>query len=102
MSHNITCFMLFDYHSQKLELLYFLCFPSFYATTAKCVEDQRSLLLQMKKNLMFKLEKSRKLKTRNQSISCCSWSGVTCNTQRTCYCLIDLDLSGEHTVENIV
>ncbi|KAK2379018.1 receptor protein [Trifolium repens] len=42
---------------------------------------------------MFKPESSRKLKLWNQSIACCSWSGVTCDGEGQ---VIGLDLSGEY------
>ncbi|CAL5210889.1 unnamed protein product [Lathyrus oleraceus] len=42
---------------------------------------------------MFKLESSSKLKLWNQSIACCNWSGVTCDTEGN---VIGLDLSGEY------
>ncbi|XP_029124762.1 receptor-like protein 32 [Cajanus cajan] len=58
----------------------------------RCLEDQQSLLLQLKNNLTFNPEDSTKLKLWSQSIDCCDWSGVTCNNEGH---VIGLDLSGE-------
>ncbi|XP_061368250.1 receptor-like protein 7 [Gastrolobium bilobum] len=60
--------------------------------SGKCLEDQQSLLLQLKNNLIFNPKSSSKLKLWNQSFACCSWSGVTCDDEGH---VIGLDLSGE-------
>ncbi|KAK7382512.1 hypothetical protein VNO80_01370 [Phaseolus coccineus] len=78
-------------------LSFFLCYLiylSIYlsATTGKCLEDQQSLLIQLKNNLTFEPENSSKLKLWNQSIECCNWRGVTCDDEGR---VIGLDLSGE-------
>ncbi|XLS82465.1 hypothetical protein HN51_048296 [Arachis hypogaea] len=51
---------------------------------------QRSLLLQFKNNFTFDHQYSTKLKTWNQSIACCDWSGVSCDHDAH---VIALDLS---------
>nr|XP_004516063.1 receptor-like protein 7 [Cicer arietinum] len=76
---------------------FFLCYCiyiSFNITfiSAKCLEDQQSLLLQLKNNLTFELESSTILKLWNESIACCDWIGVTCDGKGF---VIGLDLSGE-------
>ncbi|CAL5210888.1 unnamed protein product [Lathyrus oleraceus] len=76
-------------------LCFYYIYISFQITfiSAKCREHQQSSLLQLKNSLMFKLESSSKLKLWNQSIACCNWSGVTCDTEGN---VIGLDLSGEY------
>ena len=75
-------------------LCYYCIYLSFqiFVTSAKCLEDQQSLLLQLKNNLTFNHESSTKLKLWNKSIACCNWSGVTCNNEGN---VIGLDLSDE-------
>ncbi|KAJ1416249.1 Leucine-rich repeat [Sesbania bispinosa] len=75
-------------------ILCYLIYLSIHISVAsgKCLEDQQSLLLQLKNNLTFKLENSSKLKLWNQSIACCDWSGVACDNDGR---VIGLDLSGE-------
>jgi hypothetical protein len=74
-------------------LLYFI-YMSFqiYVASAKCIEDQQSFLLQFKNNLTFKPDSFNKLEQWNQSISCCNWSGVTCDNEGQ---VIGLDLRNE-------
>lgn len=76
-------------------LCFYYIYISFQITfiSAKCREHQQSSLLQLKNSLMFKLESSSKLKLWNQSIACCNWSGVTCDTEGN---VVGLDLSGEY------
>ncbi|XP_047177369.1 receptor-like protein 7 [Vigna umbellata] len=76
---------------------FFLCYLIylsiyFSAATGKCLEDQQSLLIQLRNNLTFEPENSSKLKLWNQSIDCCNWSGVTCDEDGR---VIGIDLSGE-------
>ncbi|XP_027907881.1 receptor-like protein 7 [Vigna unguiculata] len=78
-------------------LSFFLCyliFLSIYfsAASGKCLEDQQSLLIQLRNNLTFEPENSSKLKLWNQSIDCCNWSGVTCDEEGR---VTGIDLSGE-------
>ncbi|MED6157774.1 hypothetical protein PIB30_026443 [Stylosanthes scabra] len=58
----------------------------------QCLEDQQSLLLQLKSSFMFWHEHSSKLVSWNETIDCCRWKGVTCdNKGQVC----GLDLSKE-------
>ncbi|XP_030937617.1 receptor-like protein 7 [Quercus lobata] len=56
----------------------FVNFPVF-VVSGQCRGDQRSYLLDMKKNLKFDTTRSTKLVHWNESTDCCSWEGVTCN-----------------------
>ncbi|XP_058729218.1 receptor-like protein 7 [Vicia villosa] len=80
----------------KTTLLSFLLFYYFIyhtaAVSAKCFQDQQSLLLQLKNNLTFDLQTSTKLKMWNEDTACCIWSGVTCDNEGH---VIGLDLSYE-------
>ncbi|KAJ8425514.1 hypothetical protein Cgig2_024225 [Carnegiea gigantea] len=60
---------------------------------SKCLEDQQSLLLQLRSSLDVNLLKSRKLSTWNQTSDCCEWRGVQCNDSTGQ--VIGLDLCGE-------
>ncbi|KAJ1419316.1 Leucine-rich repeat [Sesbania bispinosa] len=75
-------------------ILCYLIYPSIHISVAsgKCLEDQQSLLLQLKNDLTFNPENSSKLKLWNQSIACCDWSGVACDNDGR---VIGLELSGE-------
>ncbi|WJX49099.1 hypothetical protein P8452_35578 [Trifolium repens] len=93
----------------KITLVSFLlCYYSIYITHAssKCLEDQQSLLLQLKHDFTFLdqkplyspiiheiISRSTKLKMWNKNTTCCNWSGVTCDNEGH---VIALDLSGEH------
>ncbi|KAK7339918.1 hypothetical protein VNO77_20605 [Canavalia gladiata] len=71
----------------------FLClFHFIFVVSGLCPEDQRFLLLKLKRNLKFKPENSIKLVSWHQSIACCEWSGVTCDKEGH---VIGLDLSGD-------
>ncbi|XP_004506661.1 receptor-like protein 54 [Cicer arietinum] len=85
---RITLVSLFSF------LLCYCVYISFNITfiSAKCLEDQQSLLLQLKNNLTFEPESSTKLKLWNESIACCDWISVTCDGKGF---VIGLDLSGE-------
>ncbi|XP_062094221.1 receptor-like protein 37 [Humulus lupulus] len=50
---------------------------------AQCLSDQQSMLLQLKKNLVFDAIESKKLVQWNETnnIDCCSWDGVTCDEE---------------------
>ncbi|KAK7349785.1 hypothetical protein VNO77_07453 [Canavalia gladiata] len=74
--------------------LFYLIFLSIYfsVTTGQCLEDQQSLLLQLKNNFTFQSENSKKLKWWNQSIDCCNWRGVSCDSEGH---VTGLDLSEE-------
>ncbi|CAL5210890.1 unnamed protein product [Lathyrus oleraceus] len=76
-------------------LSFLLCYCFIHLTvvvSAKCLQDQQSLLLQLKNNLTFAPQFSTKLKMWNENTRCCNWSGVTCDNEGN---VIGLDLSGE-------
>ncbi|RHN58907.1 putative leucine-rich repeat-containing, plant-type, leucine-rich repeat domain, L [Medicago truncatula] len=66
---------------------FLLCYYCIYLTfqitvaSAKCLEDQQSLLLQLKNNLTYNPETSTKLKLWNKSTACCYWNGVSCDSK---------------------
>ncbi|XP_054797508.1 receptor-like protein 33 [Prosopis cineraria] len=63
------------------------------AVSGLCVEDEQSLLLQLKNNeFKFHASWSTKLVSWNQSIPHCDWNGVTCNKEGH---VTGLDLSSE-------
>ncbi|CAJ2655895.1 unnamed protein product [Trifolium pratense] len=90
---------------------FFLCYYyCIYITHASpnCLEDQQSLLLQLKNNFTFLdrkqlyspiiheiISRSTKLRTWIKTTACCNWSGVTCDNKGR---VIGLDLSGEHII----
>ncbi|RVW13657.1 Receptor like protein 42 [Vitis vinifera] len=57
-----------------------------------CLEDEKSLLLQLKDSLTFKPNVSVKLVSWNESVDCCSWGGVTWDSNGLA---VSLDLSSE-------
>nr|XP_017239309.1 PREDICTED: receptor-like protein 12 [Daucus carota subsp. sativus] len=65
------------------------------SVSSQCLADQKSLLLQVKRNLIFNPSLSTKLVQWNQSTDCCSWEGVTCNTSSNSAHVIELDLNNE-------
>ncbi|KAL2920471.1 Receptor-like protein 43 [Bienertia sinuspersici] len=65
----------------------------------QCLDDQKSLLLQLKKNLTFDNNATDKLEGWNQSIDCCQWSGVKCNNSNGR--VIGLDLSEKYINDGI-
>nr|POE99228.1 leucine-rich repeat receptor-like serine/threonine-protein kinase bam2 [Quercus suber] len=67
----------------------FVNFPVF-VVSGQCRGDQRSYLLDMKKNLLL-FTWSTKLVYWNESTDCCSWKGVTCNEGL----VVGLNLAGE-------
>ncbi|XP_057441939.1 receptor-like protein 7 [Lotus japonicus] len=77
-----------------MPLLYWLCLCNHvFVVSGLCLDDQKSLLLQLKNNLSFTSESSRKLKLWDPSDDdCCSWMGVTCDNEGH---VTGLDLSGE-------
>ncbi|EYU26682.1 hypothetical protein MIMGU_mgv1a000464mg [Erythranthe guttata] len=48
--------------------------------SGQCLNDQRSLLLQLRNDLVFNPAFSTKLVQWNQSVDCCKWNGVLCDT----------------------
>jgi Leucine-rich repeat (LRR) protein len=61
------------------------------AVCGQRLDNQQSLLLQLKDSLVFDRALSTKLVHWNQSVDCCSWEGVTCNEGR----VMALDLTNE-------
>ncbi|KAL0370878.1 UNVERIFIED_CONTAM: Receptor-like protein 54 [Sesamum angustifolium] len=49
---------------------------------SQCLEDQRTLLLELKNELIFDRPQSRKLVLWNQTQDCCRWDGVECDDSR--------------------
>ncbi|KAL7095275.1 hypothetical protein ACP275_10G013600 [Erythranthe tilingii] len=47
--------------------------------SSQCLEDQKSLLVGLKSNLIFYSSSSKKLVKWNQSTDCCRWNGVECD-----------------------
>lgn len=62
-----------------------------FGASGECLRNQQSLLLELKKNLIFEPAKSKKLVKWNQTIDCCSWEGITCKDGN----VIGLDLAEE-------
>ncbi|KAK4407603.1 Receptor-like protein 35 [Sesamum angolense] len=59
---------------------------------SQCLEDQRTLLLELKNDLIFNSTLSRKLVLWNQTQDCCTWNGVECDGTGH---VISLQLDGE-------
>ncbi|AES87005.1 verticillium wilt disease resistance protein [Medicago truncatula] len=81
--------------SFSILICYYCIFFTFQNSlaSAKCLEDQQSLLLQLKNNLTYiSPDYIPKLILWNQNTACCSWSGVTCDNEGY---VVGLDLSGE-------
>ncbi|KAL0370877.1 UNVERIFIED_CONTAM: hypothetical protein Sangu_0405800 [Sesamum angustifolium] len=65
----------------------FICILSIFCITngfthhaySQCLEDQRTLLLELKNELIFNSTLSTKLALWNQTQDCCSWDGVECD-----------------------
>ncbi|KAG6404575.1 hypothetical protein SASPL_136825 [Salvia splendens] len=68
----------------KLFFLISTLTSSFISTThsshTKCLQHEKALLLQLKKELIFDSSFSTKLVQWNQTDDCCSWHGVGCDT----------------------
>jgi len=71
----------------------FSIFPSFciFVVSAQCLDSQKSLLLQLKNNLIFNRDMSKKLARWDQTRDCCFWEGVNCSEGR----VTGLDLTNE-------
>ncbi|KAL0555692.1 hypothetical protein IC582_009646 [Cucumis melo] len=63
----------------------------------RCLEDQQSLLLELKNNLVYDSSLSTKLVQWNESVDYCNWNGVNCSDG----CVIGLDLSEESILGGI-
>ncbi|XP_011077532.1 LRR receptor-like serine/threonine-protein kinase GSO2 [Sesamum indicum] len=72
-----------------MSLLQILCLVR---VSGQCLNDQRSLLLQLKSSLVFNLTTSTKLVNWNQNSDCCNWDGVGCDGSGH---VIRLDLENE-------
>ncbi|XP_020547246.1 probable LRR receptor-like serine/threonine-protein kinase At4g20940 [Sesamum indicum] len=59
---------------------------------SQCLEDQRSLLFELKSDLIFNSTQSLKLVLWNQTQDCCNWDGVECDGVGH---VINLQLDGE-------
>ena len=85
----------------KIPLLSFLFLTPFYfillkldidVVSGQCLEDQQSLLLQLKSNLTFKSHfNSLNLARWNRSSDCCTWNRITCDENGR---VIGLDFGG--------
>ncbi|KAK4492741.1 hypothetical protein RD792_000060 [Penstemon davidsonii] len=60
--------------------------------SSQCLNDQRSLLLQLKNNLIFNSSYSTKLVHWNQNVDCCNWNGIACDSSGH---VISLELDNE-------
>ncbi|KAL3830200.1 hypothetical protein ACJIZ3_019002 [Penstemon smallii] len=60
--------------------------------SSQCLNDQRSLLLQLKNNLIFNSSSSTKLVHWNQNVDCCNWNGIACDSSGH---VISLELDNE-------
>ncbi|KAM7481320.1 hypothetical protein LguiB_005903 [Lonicera macranthoides] len=70
-----------------------ICCVSIVPINAQCLEDQRSLLLQLKNTLIFNSSFSTKLVQWNHhNKDCCLWEGITCSKAGH---VTGLDLNGE-------
>ncbi|KAG8374438.1 hypothetical protein BUALT_Bualt11G0131800 [Buddleja alternifolia] len=52
---------------------------SIFKVSSQCLNDQRSLLLQLRNDLVFDSASSNKLVKWNQDTDCCHWQGVECD-----------------------
>ncbi|XP_019161089.1 PREDICTED: receptor-like protein 12 [Ipomoea nil] len=76
-----------------------LCINDAGSTKAKCLNDQKSLLLGMKNGMVFMSSASTKMAHWNASSDCCFWHGVTCSSEGR---VVGLDLSWEAISGGIV
>ncbi|KAL3536550.1 hypothetical protein ACH5RR_005011 [Cinchona calisaya] len=63
-----------------LPLLQILSSKDVLFVSCQCLEDQRSLLLKLKESFSYNSSSSTKLVRWNNSINCCQWDGVTCDS----------------------
>ncbi|XP_062095046.1 receptor-like protein 54 isoform X2 [Humulus lupulus] len=68
------------------------------AVSGQCLSDQKSLLLQLKDNLIFNANKSTKLVTWSQNSDCSAWKGVTLDSEGR---VTGLSLSNERISDGI-
>ncbi|KAL3834314.1 hypothetical protein ACJIZ3_009050 [Penstemon smallii] len=69
-----------------IQILYVSC------VSCQCLNDQRSLLLQLKNNLIFDSSSSTKLVHWNLNVDCCNWNGIACDSSGH---VISLELDNE-------
>ncbi|XP_074311597.1 uncharacterized protein LOC141647352 [Silene latifolia] len=69
------------------------------SVSSQCLDDEKSLLLQLRIGLNFNHSFSTKLVTWNQTKDCCKWSGIQCNNTNNR--VIGLDLSNEAITRGI-
>ncbi|MCD7469920.1 hypothetical protein HAX54_009336 [Datura stramonium] len=63
-----------------------------FLVSSQCLDDQKSLLLQLKGSLRYDSTLSTKLTRWNQSTSeCCNWDGVTCDSSSGHVIALELD-----------
>ncbi|XP_010676790.2 receptor-like protein 39 [Beta vulgaris subsp. vulgaris] len=78
---------------------YWVCFIQIiisintHLASSICLDDQQSLLLEFRRNLIYNSSEPTKLATWNQTLDCCQWNGVQCNSSTGH--VIGLDLSSE-------
>ncbi|CDP13063.1 unnamed protein product [Coffea canephora] len=63
-----------------IPLLQILSVRHFLLASGQCLEDQRSLLLELKNSFTFSSTSSTKLARWNNSSDCCLWDGVGCDS----------------------
>ncbi|KAJ8429831.1 hypothetical protein Cgig2_000159 [Carnegiea gigantea] len=78
------CVLLFAFMSTSMGI---------HSVSGLCLDDQKSLLVDLRNTLEFNRSTSTKLVTWNSSTDCCLWGGVTCHSSSGQ--VIGLDLSGE-------
>ncbi|KAG8374324.1 hypothetical protein BUALT_Bualt11G0119800 [Buddleja alternifolia] len=61
-------------------LLPFFIVSSYVHSQIQCLEDQKTLLLQLKNTLVFDSSLSTKLVKWNKARDCCSWDGIECDS----------------------
>ncbi|KAL0309996.1 UNVERIFIED_CONTAM: Receptor-like protein 18 [Sesamum radiatum] len=66
--------------------------------SGQCLQGQKDLLLELRNNLTYDSSLSTKLVQWNESIDCCGWPGVKCDTMGR---VSSLDLSGESITDGI-
>ncbi|KAI8557094.1 hypothetical protein RHMOL_Rhmol05G0308000 [Rhododendron molle] len=78
----------------RIPLLSWLFLIPFFtiSVSSQCLNEQKSLLLQLKNTLSFNPENSTILTNWTQTLDCCQWKGVTCDQNG---CVTGLDLSSE-------
>ncbi|XP_062094218.1 receptor-like protein 7 [Humulus lupulus] len=87
-SHKILCFAYIVSMRTPSFSLHFLILITLSAlfsvndVSGQCLSDQKSLLLQLKNNLVFNTANSKFDLDWNQSTDCCTWDGVSCNEGR--------------------